>query len=55
MNRIEDEWHQLKTQEKALGVCSKMNMMSALATIDGMEARSVKSGCTLERFKFNPA
>ena len=26
MNRIEDEWHQLKTQEKALGVCSRMNM-----------------------------
>ena len=55
MNRIEDEWHQLKTQEKALGVCSKMNMMSALAIIDGMEARSVKRGYTLERFKFNSA
>jgi transposase len=27
MNRIEDEWHQLKTQEKALGVCLKMNMI----------------------------
>ena len=27
MNRIEDEWHQLKTQEKALGVCSRMNMI----------------------------
>ena len=55
MNRIEDEWHQLKTQEKALGVCSGMNMMNALAIIDGMEARSVKRGYTLERFKFNSA
>ena len=55
MNRIEDEWHQLKTQEKALGVCSRMNMMSALAIMDGMKARSVKGGYTVERFKFNSA
>ncbi len=27
----------------------------ALAIIDGMEARSVKGGYTLERFKFNSA
>ena len=30
-------------------------MMNALAIMDGMEARSVKGGYTLERFKFNSA
>ena len=53
MNRIEDQWHQLKTQETAPGGCLRMNMMNALAVMDGMEARSVKGGYTLERFKFN--
>lgn len=35
--------------------CSRMNMMNALAIMNGMEACSVKGGYTLERFKFNSA
>lgn len=30
-------------------------MMSALAIMSGMEARSIKGGYALERFKFNSA
>ena len=54
MNRIEDEWHQLKTHEIA-GRMFEDEYDLALAIIDGMEARSVKGGYTLERFKFNSA
>lgn len=52
MNRIEDQWHQLKTHE----ICGRMfedEYDLALAIMDGMKARSVKGGYTLERFKFN--
>ena len=54
MNRIEDQWHQLKTHEIA-GRMFEDEYDLALAIIDGMEARSVKGGYTLERFKFNSA
>lgn len=52
MNRIEDQWHQLKTHEIA-GRMFEDEYDLALAIIDGMEARSVKGGYPLERFKFN--
>ena len=54
MNRIEDQWHQLLTHEIA-GQMFEDEYDLALAIIDGMEARSVKGGYTLERFKFNSA
>ncbi len=54
MNRIEDQWHQLKTHEIA-GRMFEDEYDLALAIMDGMEARSVKGGYTLERFKFNSA
>ncbi len=52
MNRIEDQWHQLKTHEIA-GQMFEDEYDLALAIMDGMEARSIKGGYTLERFKFN--
>ena len=52
MNRIEDEWHQLKTHEIA-GRMFEDEYDLALAIMDGMEARSLRGGYTLERFKFN--
>ena len=52
MNRIEDEWHQLKTHEIAARMFEDEYDL-ALAIMDGIEARSVKGGYTLERFKFN--
>lgn len=54
MNRIEDEWHQLKTHEIA-GRMFEDEYDLAVAIMNGMEARSVKGGYTLERFKFNSA
>ena len=54
MNRIEDEWHQLKTHEIA-GPMFEDEYDLALAIMSGMEARSVNGGYTLERFKFNSA
>lgn len=54
MNRIEDEWHQLKTHEIA-GQMFEDEYDLALAIMNGMEARSVAGGYTLERFKFNSA
>ena len=54
MNRIEDEWHQLKTHEIAARMFEDEYDL-ALAIMSGMEARSVKGGYTLERFKFNSA
>ena len=54
MNRIEDEWHQLKTHEIA-GQMFEDEYDLALAIINGMEARCVAGGYTLERFKFNSA
>ena len=52
MNRIEDQWHQLKTHEIA-GRMFEDEYDLALAIMDGMEARSIEGGYTLERFKFN--
>jgi len=52
MNRIEEQWHQLKIHE-IVGRMFEDKYDLALAIIDGMEARSVKGGYTLERFKFN--
>ena len=54
MNRIEDQWHQLKTHEIA-GRMFEDEYDLALAIMDGMEARSVKGGYALERFTFNSA
>lgn len=54
MNRIEDQWHQLKTHEIA-GRMFEDEYDLALAIIDGMEARSLQGGYSLERFKFNSA
>ncbi|BCL33951.1 transposase [Nostoc sp. MS1] len=52
MNRIEEEWHQLKTHEIA-GQMFDNNYDLAMASIDGIEARSLKNGYALERFIFN--
>ena len=52
MNRIKEEWHQLKTHEIA-GRMFEDEYDLAIAVSDGMEARSKKGGYTLERFKFN--
>ena len=52
MNRIEHQWHLLKTHE----ICGRMfedEYDLALAIMDGMKARSFKGGYPLERFKFN--
>ena len=49
---LSDEWHQLKTHE----IASRMfedEYDLATAVMDGMEARSIKGGYTLECFKFN--
>lgn len=52
MNRIEDEWHQLKAHEIA-GRMFEHEYDLAQAVMSGMEARSAKGEYTLERFKFN--
>lgn len=52
INRIEDEWHQLKTHEIA-GQMFEDEYDLAIAVMAGMEARSINSGYTLKRFKFN--
>jgi transposase len=54
MNRIEEEWHQLKIHEIA-GQMFDNNYDLAMAIIDGMEARSVKGEYVLERLIFNCA
>lgn len=54
MNRIEEEWHQLKTHEIA-GQMFDNSYDLAMTVIDGMENRSIKGGYTLERFIFNCA
>ena len=54
MNQIEEQWHQLKAHEIA-GRMFEDEYDLALAVIDGMEARSLKGGYSLERFKFNSA
>lgn len=52
MNRIEEQWHQLKTHEIA-GQMFEDEYDLAIAVMDGMESRSNKGGYALERFKFN--
>ncbi|MEP0873451.1 hypothetical protein NDA01_27195 [Trichocoleus desertorum AS-A10] len=52
MNRIEEQWHQLKTHEIA-GQMFEDEYNLAVAIMDGMAARSIKGGYALERFKFN--
>ncbi len=52
MNRIEEQWHQLKTHEIA-GQMFEDEYDLAIAVMNGMESRSNKGGYTLERFKFN--
>nr|WP_160111418.1 transposase [Tolypothrix sp. NIES-4075] len=54
MNRIEEEWHQLKTHEIA-GQMFDNNYDLAMTIIDGMEARSIKGEYALERLIFNCA
>lgn len=54
MNRIEDQWHQLKAHEIA-GQMFEDEYDLALAVIKGMETRSEAGGYPLERFKFNSA
>lgn len=51
MNRIEDQWHQLKTHEIA-GQMFEDEYDLAMAVIKGMEARSQAGGFSLERFMF---
>ncbi|MBD2495718.1 hypothetical protein H6G75_15430 [Nostoc sp. FACHB-280] len=47
MNRIEEEWHQLKTHEIA-GQMFDNNYDLAMAIIDGIEARILKDGYALD-------
>lgn len=54
MNRIEDQWHQLKTHEIA-GQMFEDEYDLAMAVIKGMEARSQAAGFSLERFMFKSA
>ena len=54
MNRIEEQWHQLKTHEIA-GQMFDNNYDLAISIIDGMENRSTKGEYALERFIFNCA
>jgi len=51
MNRIESEWHQLKTHELA-GQMFEDELDLAYAVMDGVEARSRVEGRTTQRFKF---
>ncbi len=53
MNRIEDQWHQLKTHELA-GQMFDNEVDLADAIMAGMEARSERGNYQLERFIFNP-
>jgi hypothetical protein len=52
MNRIEDQWHQLKTHEIA-GRTFEHEVDLADAIIDGLEARSTRGNYALVRFRFN--
>ncbi|WP_322668397.1 hypothetical protein [Nostoc sp. DedQUE09] len=54
MNRMKDEWYQLKNHEIA-GQTFDNNYDLAIAIIDGIEARSVKGGYALEFLIFNCA
>ncbi len=52
MNRIEDQWHQLKAHEIA-GQMFEDEYDLAMAVLKGMETRSESGRYSLERFKFN--
>lgn len=52
MNRVEDQWHQLKAHEIA-GQMFEDEYDLAMAVIKAMETRSEAGGYLLERFKFN--
>ena len=52
MNRIEDQWHQLKAHEIA-GQMFEDEYDLAMTVIQGIETRSEAGGYLLERFKFN--
>jgi hypothetical protein len=52
MNRIENQWHQLKVHEIA-GQMFEDEYDLAMAVIKGMEMRSEAGGYSLARFKFN--
>jgi hypothetical protein len=52
MNRIEDQWHQLKVHEIA-GQMFEDEYDLAMTVIQGIETRSEAGGYLLERFKFN--
>lgn len=54
MNRIEEQWHQLKIHEIA-GQMFEDEYDLAMAVIQGMETRSQSGEYTLERFKFKSA
>jgi len=51
MNRIEAQWHQLKTHE-LVGRMFEDEYDLSMAVIKGMEIRSEKGEYSLERFKF---
>lgn len=54
MNRIENEWQHLKSQELG-GQMFEDEYDLALAVMDGVEARGLRKGHVTERFKFNCA
>ena len=54
MNRIENEWQLLKSQELG-GRIFEDEYDLALAVMDGVEVRGLRGGHVTERFKFNSA
>ncbi len=54
MNRIEDQWHQLKVHEIA-GQMFEDEYDLAMVVIEGMESSSQIGSYALERFRFNSA
>jgi transposase len=52
MNRIEDEWHQLKAHEIA-GVTFEDEYDLAMSVIQAVEARARNGGYTAKRFRFS--
>ena len=51
MNRIEDEWLHLKRDELSSRIFED-DYLLAMALISGIEARAVRCGYEVERFKF---
>jgi putative transposase len=54
MNRIEDEWHQLKNHELA-GRSYEDEYELVKGIIEGVKARGIRKGYITERYTFNPA